>query len=703
VRGSGDNTEIILDAQNSTKYLGILRPVPDGTMTNWTQTGYLLQNIQGSYGSQSYGTTIGRSLQFGSGNTFWQKRYNGNAGSPLAEMSYNPGGGIAPLVLGNLSLPLYTNGQVAINLNLNVAAAVNWIGAVGSSLASPDVLDFYDVTDPSQAIPLTANRQNLPGANSGGHLANGNAVAQVIFGENLTTGRHYVFALDGNNGIAAYSLTGGVTPPPRFLVQPKNLRILEGSSGSLGVGLDQIATIQWLKGTNPPVDTTIRGNSYSITNATSNAAGDYFVIATNVNGSVTSIVAHVTVGLTNENYSLSQAWAVIPTNSYVSSDGGPNTPNERAFAYDALSNQLIVVKCAPSSTAYTVHVVDAGSGALLHTLDTSAVIHEGPSEVPGSNPIDLAAAAAADDGNIYICSESPNASGGQFGDTTKMFHVFRWTNSAATTPPVLVYEGDPSGQAPGLSRRWGDVMTVRGSGTNTEILLNSYEGDYGAILKPVDASLNAFTNYFFFDSSGGGSIGRSIQFGTNNTLFEKRKGSTLTLSIYDTNVQTSTILAAYDSSSTLGGVAVDTAHNLAIGVDFVGSTTAPLKPDAVALYEISDPNTPMLMKRYDFPVNQVQNVNFIAQTMIVGTRVYALDANNGMMAFYINPPVNSMKLNIVPSGPNLNLSWGNSSAVLQSSSALNPPAWTDLAGPGVTSSLQPASGTNVFYRLIQRL
>jgi hypothetical protein len=58
---------------------------------------------------------------------------------------------------------------------------------------------------------------------------------------------------------------------------------------------------------------------------------------------------------------------------------------------------------------------------------------------------------------------------------------------------------------------------------------------------------------------------------------------------------------------------VDTARHLAIGVDFVGSGT---KPDAVALYDISDPLSAMLIKRYDFPSNQVANANVICQTII---------------------------------------------------------------------------------------
>ena len=58
-------------------------------------------------------------------------------------------------------------------------------------------------------------------------------------------------------------------------------------------------------------------------------------------------------------------------------DGGANTPNERSFAYNALSNQLVVVRCPPNSTAYTLWVVDADTGANLHTLNTTGVIAPG--------------------------------------------------------------------------------------------------------------------------------------------------------------------------------------------------------------------------------------------------------------------------------------------------------------------------------------
>jgi hypothetical protein len=707
VRGAGSDTEILLDSQNPTRYVSILRPTPDGTMTNWTETGYLLQNIQGSYGSEAYGTTIGRSLQFGSSGTFWQKRYNAAAGAPLAEMSYGPGGGLAPLAVGNSSPGLFTNGPVSVNPTLGVAAGINFVGGVGTdSTTLQDTLSYYDVTDPSQAVQLST--QPLPQGNAGFHKANNNAIGQVVFGFNPATGNNYIFVIDGNNGVAAFVLSGGVTPPPKIIAQPHNLRVLEGSSGAMNVTVDQIATIAWYKGTNSSVDTGVRGNSYNIASATAVDAGDYFLIASNVNGAVTSVVAHVTVGFANDNYTLSQIWGATPGNSnfpYVTSDGGANTPNERAFAYNALSNQLIVVRCPPAVTTYNLYVVDANSGSNLYSLNTNGIIHEGGSEISGSNPIDLVGAAAAEDGSIYIANESPNASGGSAVDTTKMFHIYRWTNTAASTPPVLVFQGDPSAQPPGVNERWGDVLTVRGSGTNTEIFVNSQSGTYGAVLKPTDASLNNFTNLWFLESSGGGSIGRSIQFGPTNTVYEKRKGSPLVFSSYDTNSQNSAVLLQVDSSTTLGGVAVDRQHSVVAGVDFIGSTTPPQKPDAVALYDITDPTTPMLIKRYNFPMNQIANANVICETIISSNRVFSLDANNGLMAFFIEPPVNSMVIHAVPVGSNLDLSWGNANAILQGTPSLSPPTlWTDLTAVGQTNSVQPsATGTNQFYRLIQRL
>jgi hypothetical protein len=122
-----------------------------------------------------------------------------------------------------------------------------------------------------------------------------------------------------------------------------------------------------------------------------------------------------------------------------------------------------------------------------------------------------------------------------------------------------------------------------------------------------------------------------------------------------------------------------------------------------ASLDITDTGSPMLIKRYNYPTNQVANANVICETIISGNRVFSLDANNGLMAFYIDPPVNSMVLKYSPSGANVNLSWGNNQAILQGTPSIAPATWTDLTSVGATNSIQPTSSTNQLYRLIQRL
>jgi hypothetical protein len=151
-------------------------------------------------------------------------------------------------------------------------------------------------------------------------------------------------------------------------------------------------------------------------------------------------------------------------------------------------------------------------------------------------------------------------------------------------------------------------------------------------LRPTNSTLTGFTNFPVIDVAGAGSIGRSIQFGPTNTVFEKRKGAGLYFSSYTNG--TESLLLTVDSTTTLGGVAVDTLHNLAIGVDFIGNATT---PDAVSLFDITDPGSPMLVHQYSFPSNQVANANVICQTIVASNYVYSMDANNGLIKFVINP------------------------------------------------------------------
>jgi gamma-glutamyltranspeptidase/glutathione hydrolase len=567
----------------------------------------------------------------------------------------------------------------------------------------------FEVTATGLPLFYQWYRYGTPLTNSGS--ISGAQAFRLTVNAITNSGAYYVVLTSGGETVTSAPAGVSIGGAPAILTQPPNLTNFPGSQATFSVTAMGTAPLsyQWLKnGANLADGGNISGANSNVLNVSSLTLGDagaYAVIVSNSAGtqrSLNAFLAVVSFTTYPSQYSLEPIWWAIPGNGsypYVTSTGGANTPYERSIAYNALSNQLIVVHCPVSSTAYAVYVVDASTGTNLYTLRTTGVVHEGASEVSGSNPIDLVAAAVADDGALYICNQSPNSSGGAAGDTNKMFRVYRWANTGSNSAPASVFQGDPSGRPAGTNERWGDVMAVRGSGTNTELFLNSYDGLYAAVLKPTDSSLTRFTNYWFSDSAGNGSIGRSVQFGSNNSGLEKRKGTNLFYSTYNTNAHNSGIFSSIVFSNTLGGVFTDTGRNLAVGVDFVGSAS---QPDAVALYDITDSSVPILLGHYSFPINQVANANFICQTVVSGWKAFSLDANNGLVAFYINPPANLMVLNIAPSGNHVNLSWAQSAAVLQSSPTLNPSSWTDLTFPGQTNSLPPSSGTPRFYRLMLR-
>src|SRR5205823_1575786 len=160
-----------------------------------------------------------------------------------------------------------------------------------------------------------------------------------------------------------------------------------------------------------------------------------------------------------------------------------------------------------------------------------------------------------------------------------------------------------------------------------------------------------------------GSIGRSLQFGQTNTIWQKRKGDRLELSSYDLASRTSTVITNFNVfASTVGPVTLDTARHLAVGINFASST-----PDTLDVYDVTDLPYPILLDRFSFPTNHQGNANFIGQVVIGPDKVFAVDGNNGIMGFSIIPAL-TPKLSIVQACSNVTISWTNSVSgwVLQS-------------------------------------
>jgi hypothetical protein len=687
VRGSGLNTQIILDNNNAdARYVAILTPT-DSSMTVWNTSCV----VQGSTG-----TTIGRSLEYGSGGltrsgTFWQKR---NA-TALIQAPFDldaPIDAPPPLVKSTAFTNSLSGGTVDTTRHILMG-----VSTYTASTVTPDTLDMYEVSDFNN--PLLLAQYNFPvnfGTNHFGNSAN-------CINKTIRNGDK-VFTLDSGNGLMAFKILPGAPTPPQFLAQPQDVRVFQGGTVSFTVAVDQQSAFQWRFNSNNIAGAT--GQNFTFTNAQPSNAGPYNVVASNLFGVSTSAVANVTVVSPPDEYSLSQIWNIPPTNAAGSIiiGTGNQTPNARTIAYNALSNHLYVVsRTSNTSSNYVVYILDAANGTILGSLNTNGLYRAG---AVGEAGIGLVGIGVADDGAIYACNMATDACGCSTNidsvtnsSSDALFRVYRWTNESATL--TQVFSGDPAGQTTPV--RWGDTMAVRGSGLNTEILLDTHPaGGYGAVLRPLDAFMNTFTNdQWFTNTSVGANIGRSLQFGSTNTMWQKRENSPLRILRYDGTNHTNVLVASYANfASTIGPIAQDFTRKIGVAIDFKGVINT--SPDTVDLYDLSNPSFPLQLGQYAFSTNKQANSDFIGQVVVDGNRAWALDANNGLMAFTIQAP----QLTISPSGSNLVISWttNNAGVLLQATPDLTPPVtWTN-AGSGTIvgdhyflTNSSPAA--NLFYRL----
>lgn len=385
-------------------------------------------------------------------------------------------------------------------------------------------------------------------------------------------------------------------------------------------------------------------------------------------------------------------WSLAPgSRAYITTDAS-STPNQRSIAYNALSNHIYVVSRTGAGTGLTLNVLDAATGTHLYQLNTNGIT---------GGSIILLAIAVADDGAIYAANMVANT-------FVSPFKIYRWTNAASSTIPLVVYSGDPGTT---LGNRWGDSLNVRGTGTNTQLILDATNSQMAAILAPTDSSLTNFVPTTYNHGYAGNTVGRSLQFGPTNTFFLKKKSAAtppvampLNLIRYESAPSVTTLISMPDFHPQLGPVAIDLSRGLAAGIFFVTNSAL---PDRLIVFDISNLNSPFQIAQYNFPVNHQPNANFIGEVAFAGDRIVALEGNNGMLAVPAALPT-MPHLNISMSGSTAQLSWSNSVAsfILQASLSLAPAAWTNVALPvtlagSVNTVSDPTGGTPRFYRLIK--
>jgi hypothetical protein len=567
-----------------------------------------------------------------------------------------------------------------------VVGAYTWIGDTADGLdyarlwVNPDPSTFGAATAPEATVT------NFAGSDSG------NVRSFVLWNRNAQEPRDVTLddLLIGNNWADVTPRTNDMLAIP-----PKSQTVLAGNHVYFDTRSQLADSIQWqFNGTNLPGAT---GTSLIITNAQPANAGTYSVVYSNLAGVVVSNFT-LTVLTQNTYPSLTPLWSLAPGDRpYLSVQN--TTWDQRSLAYSAVSNQVLIVSMTNTATGAStgqVYVLDGTTGTDLYQLNTDVSVINSLATNTGNRPIlsiDVGADGAVFAGNL---TDNGNARG---------FQLYRWADSGPATTPVRILGPQEPASSP-TQHRWGDTLAVRGSGTGAEVVLDDDTGMYGAVIN-YDSGFASWISTGFFQTKPRPSLARSLQFGSGNFIWQKsvtvQYGGAGPLESwdYDLNLSISSLDTSLDVlSSDVGPVAVDLSQNLLAGISF---TPVPGLPDTLALYDISNPASPVLLARYPFPVAHQSNSAY-GKVVIKGNRVYAINANNGVLAFEISPP--RPALNLTRSGANFLLAWPTNFTgfTLQATPSLTPPVnWTNVGSGSIVGGdyvvTNGAGGGALFYRL----
>ncbi len=334
--------------------------------------------------------------------------------------------------------------------------------------------------------------------------------------------------------------------------------------------------------------------------------------------SMVSFAGLVTLQSALAQYQLQPLWSLAPGDRPYLTTG--NT--ERGMAYNPLTGHVLLVSRA--TTTPTIAILDGLTGADLGTLPYDAVLITG-----GTFPINLIG--VADDGAIYGGNLTIN-------QTTASFKLYRWADETAN--PTLVFDGAPApGGTDGANNalRFGDTMDVRGAGASTQILLGARGNGTASILTTAEGA--AFTATLVTSDAAGasannGPFGLGIAFGEGNTFWGKSSGGTplreLSFDLATSSAVTIKSAGDPDVSNLIFNIGYDPATGLLAGIVNDGTTS-----QAVSLFDVSGP-TPIPLDTKTLPTANA-NVNGTGAIDFGGGKVFALDSNNGIVAYEIIP------------------------------------------------------------------
>jgi hypothetical protein len=572
-------------------------------------------------------------MGFGPTNTFIGKN-TGASSLRLCRYDYDAGTGVVVNTYSILSAIAAVNMDITNELVAGVATANN---------TNIHALVIYDISS-GIASMVYSNAFPPPPSNN----------ANVVGGIDVNGAR--IIAVDTLNGVQMAAIIKQEIP--LITTVPGSRTIVQGGYGSISVGAAGAKPLyyQWYHN-----DVLIPEGTNSIlllTNLTLSAAGEYIVMVTNYAGIVYGSGMVIVTPAVNSMV-MTQLWVLPPgSRSYIANDS-----NQRGLAYNPARHHVLLVS---RTGGPAVHVLDAETGAHLHSLDLTGV-------TGGTFPINMIACTT--DGYVFACNLTTSG-------TTTAFKLYRWESDSPGVPPQVVWTGDPGN---GTAGRWGDNFDVRGPGPAAQALIGSRNGKVVALLDFLvpapDPQVPAF-NMTVADADDG-NFGLSCVFGEGDTFWGKGPATPIRQVAFDAGTFQTTVTRTITNYSAVLTIGYDP-NNQWIAANSVET------PDNVRLVDVEGGR--VLELDTDFYPTDNDNPNGTGALRFGINRLYVLDSNNGLMGLAVWP-----KLRPSLTGNSMTLTW-DGLHTLQASATITG-GWTNVVSGVSTHTVTIGTGPQLYYRL----
>jgi DNA-binding beta-propeller fold protein YncE len=308
----------------------------------------------------------------------------------------------------------------------------------------------------------------------------------------------------------------------------------------------------------------------------------------------------------------SPAWHIAPgERTYLNSTFTSPGYLEQGIAYNRATGNLYVIH--NSSSEARVHVLDGATGDDRGTLSVAGV--------SGGVRL-LRKIGVTDDGVIYAGNVTTNAA-------SDPYKLYRWRTEE--TEPEVVWSGDPSNGVAGVIRNYGANIAVRGSGNETQILIapdfwqQTSEAHVVALFTTTDGG-ETFSPTFI-TTSPTTRFGLGTAFGAGDTFWGTRAGQPLREFSFQ-----GTLLREFGGSVVTSGLSP-------IGIDLDLQVLVGIRESELWVYQLNSLSTQTFNTAMVRPFpSKNENVERTGDVAFGENLIFALDTNNGIVAYTYGPP-----------------------------------------------------------------